>query len=155
MDHPHVRALLEGIADGSTYLWELARTDPDRLVALLEADQELLAPRYRAAEQAATLLARAARRLGPRTDDGTLLVQTRVPEHDVLLARYSGQDDIVVGTPIANRTRVELESIVGFFANTLPMRVELGGARTFRALVRHVRQVVVEAFSHRQRQTKR
>ena len=67
----------------------LHRTPGDRpigLVALLEADQELLAPRYRAAEQAATLLARAARRLGPRAEGGSLLVQTRVPEHDVLLA---------------------------------------------------------------------
>ncbi|MFM7270694.1 MAG: hypothetical protein ACKO2C_03560 [Actinomycetes bacterium] len=84
----------------------LHRVPTDRpvgLVALLEADQELLAPRYRAAEQAATLLARAARRLGPRTDDGTLLVQTRVPEHDVLLAVGAADPSLAWLAEVARR----------------------------------------------------
>ena len=59
---------------------------PVRLVAFLELDQELLAPRVRAAEQALWLLVRAARLLGPRADGGVLLLQTRVPEHEVVLA---------------------------------------------------------------------
>ena len=59
---------------------------PVGLVAFLDLDQELLAPRHRAAEQAATLLARAARSLGPRSDARRLLLQTRLPEHDAIKA---------------------------------------------------------------------
>ncbi len=59
---------------------------PVRLVAFLDFDQELLAPRYRVAEQALALLARAARRVGPRAGGGRLLVQTRLPDHEVLEA---------------------------------------------------------------------
>jgi len=57
---------------------------PVRLVAFLDLDQELLAPRYRAAEQSLWLLVRAARLVGPRAGGGVVLVQTRVPEHEVL-----------------------------------------------------------------------
>jgi primosomal protein N' (replication factor Y) len=56
------------------------------LVAFLDFDQELLAPRYRAAEQALGLLVRAARRLGPRASGGRLLIQTRLPDHEVVEA---------------------------------------------------------------------
>ena len=57
------------------------------LVAFLELDQELLAPRARAAEQALWLLVRAARLLGPRAAKGVLLLQTRLPEHEVVRRR--------------------------------------------------------------------
>jgi primosomal protein N' (replication factor Y) len=63
---------------------------PVRLVAFLDLDQELLAPRYRAAEQALWLLVRAARLVGARGDGGVILVQTRVPEHEVLRAARDG-----------------------------------------------------------------
>jgi primosomal protein N' (replication factor Y) len=62
----------------------LHRGERADVVAFLDLDQELLAPRYRAAEQAIALLGRAARLLGPRQDGGRLLVQTRVPRHEVL-----------------------------------------------------------------------
>ncbi len=65
------------------------------LVAFLDFDQELLAPRYRAAEQALGLLVRAARRLGPRTGGGRLLVQTRLPGHEVLEAARRADPTIV------------------------------------------------------------
>jgi primosomal protein N' (replication factor Y) len=67
-------------------LHRIPRGDPVRLVAFLDFDQELLAPRYRAAEQAGTLLARAARVVGPRAAGGRVLVQTRLPDHEVLQA---------------------------------------------------------------------
>jgi primosomal protein N' (replication factor Y) len=67
-------------------LHRIPKGPPVGLVAFLEVDQELLAPRIRVAEQALTLLARAARVLGPRSRGGRLLVQTRVPDHPVLLA---------------------------------------------------------------------
>ena len=66
----------------------------------------------------------------------------------VLLARYSGQRDILVGTPIANRQRQELEDLIGFFVNTLVMRVDLSGEPCFRDVVAKVRQTALEAYQH-------
>ena len=66
----------------------------------------------------------------------------------VLLARYSGQRDILVGTPIANRQRQELEEIIGFFVNTLVMRVDLSGNPGFGEVVAKVRKSALEAFQH-------
>ena len=66
----------------------------------------------------------------------------------VLLYRYTGETDIVVGTPVANRNRHELESLIGFFVNTLALRVDLSGNPTFRELLARVREVSLGAFAH-------
>jgi amino acid adenylation domain-containing protein len=66
----------------------------------------------------------------------------------VLLYRYSGQEDILVGTPIANRRLVELEGLIGFFVNTLVLRSDLSGVPTFRQFLQKVRQTALEAFDH-------
>ena len=60
---------------------------------------------------------------------------TLLAAFQALLSRYSGQDDIVVGAPIANRNRAEVEGLIGFFANTLPLRADLAGDPTFRELL--------------------
>jgi primosomal protein N' (replication factor Y) len=73
------------------------------LVAFLEFDQELLATRYRAAEQALWLLVRAARVVGGRRGDGRVLVQTRVPEHDVIEAALAADPTIVADAERARR----------------------------------------------------
>ncbi|HEX3556709.1 MAG TPA: amino acid adenylation domain-containing protein [Thermoanaerobaculia bacterium] len=65
-----------------------------------------------------------------------------------LLSRYTGRDDLPVGTPIANRDRVETEGLIGFFVNTLVLRCDLSGEPTFRELLERVREVVLEAFAH-------
>ena len=65
-----------------------------------------------------------------------------------LLRRYGSQDDVVVGTPIANRERAELEGVIGFFANTLALRVELSGDPSLGDLVRRVREVALGAYAH-------
>src|SRR5262249_11991266 len=62
-----------------------------------------------------------------------------------LLSRYTEQTDIVVGSPIANRNRVETESLIGFFVNTLVLRADLSGNPTFRELLERVRSVVLDA----------
>jgi len=64
------------------------------------------------------------------------------------LYRYTGQDDIVVGSPIAGRNQVETEELIGFFVNTLVMRTYLGGNPTFRQLLARVRQVALGAYTH-------
>ncbi|HEX2190338.1 MAG TPA: condensation domain-containing protein, partial [Longimicrobiaceae bacterium] len=66
----------------------------------------------------------------------------------LLLARYSGQDDVVVGSPIAGRTRSELEGLIGFFVNTLALRTDLSGDPSFRGLLRRVREATLGAFQH-------
>ena len=68
----------------------------------------------------------------------------------VVLARYSGQDDVAVGSPVANRTRPELENLIGFFANTVIFRTSLVGDPTFRDLLRRVRRVTLEAYDHQE-----
>ncbi|HST60880.1 MAG TPA: amino acid adenylation domain-containing protein, partial [Longimicrobium sp.] len=66
----------------------------------------------------------------------------------VLLGRYAGQDDVLVGTPIAGRTRSETEGLIGFFANTLVLRTDLSGDPTFRALLGRVREATLGAHAH-------
>ncbi len=65
-----------------------------------------------------------------------------------LLHRYTGEDDIVVGSPIASRTRVELEKLIGFFANTLVLRTDVSGEPTFREFLGRVREATLGAFEH-------
>jgi hypothetical protein len=67
---------------------------------------------------------------------------------NVLLKQYSRQEDIVVGTPVANRTRPELEKMIGFFVNMLVMRTDLSGDPTFRELLARVKKVALEAYAH-------
>ncbi len=66
----------------------------------------------------------------------------------VLLTRYTGQTDISVGTPIANRMRAEIEDVVGFFVNTLVMRTDLSGNPTFLQMLQRVREVCLDAYTH-------
>ncbi|MBJ6765766.1 amino acid adenylation domain-containing protein, partial [Myxococcaceae bacterium JPH2] len=66
----------------------------------------------------------------------------------LLLARYSGQDDINVGSPLSGRDRSEMEGLVGFFTNTVVMRTRLGGDPTVRELLRRVRTTTLDAFAH-------
>jgi amino acid adenylation domain-containing protein/non-ribosomal peptide synthase protein (TIGR01720 family) len=65
-----------------------------------------------------------------------------------LLQRYTGREDVVVGTPIANRTRAETEPLIGFFVNTLVMRTDLSGRPSFRELLARARRTALEAFAH-------
>jgi len=76
------------------------------------------------------------------------LYMTLLAAFDTLLWRYTGQSDVVTGTPIAGRNRQELEGLVGFFANTLVLRVGVDGERSFRDLVQRVRTVCLEAYAH-------
>jgi amino acid adenylation domain-containing protein/FkbM family methyltransferase len=80
--------------------------------------------------------------------EGATLFMTLLAAFDILLARYTTQTDIVVGTPIANRNRVELEKLIGMFANTLVLRADLSGNLTFRELLRRVRDLALEAYAH-------
>ena len=73
---------------------------------------------------------------------------TLLAAFQMLLARYSGQDDIAVGTPIAGRRWVETEDLIGFFVNTLVIRTRLSGDPSLREVLRRVREVTLEAQTH-------
>lgn len=88
----------------------------------------------------------ALRALSRRT--GTTLFMTLLGAFQVLLMRYSGQEDIVVGTPVANRPQRELEQLVGLFVNTLALRLNLSENPTFLDLLTRVRKMTLDAFDH-------
>jgi amino acid adenylation domain-containing protein len=86
------------------------------------------------------------RQVGQR--EGATLFMTLLAAFNVLLGRYARQEDLVVGAPIAGRTRVQLENLIGFFVNMLPLRADLSGNPTFRELLRRVRATALEAYAH-------
>ncbi|HEV2728127.1 MAG TPA: amino acid adenylation domain-containing protein, partial [Solirubrobacterales bacterium] len=82
--------------------------------------------------------------------EGCTLFMTLLAAFDVLLYRYTGQEDICVGTPVAGRTRAELEPLIGFFVNTLVLRTDASGGVTFVELMRRVREVALGAYAHQE-----
>src|SRR5438876_2573745 len=82
-----------------------------------------------------------------RQEDATLFM-TLLAAFQALLARYSGQDDIVVGAPIADRTMIQTEDLIGPFMNTLVFRTDFSGNPTFRDLLARVRETSLDAYAH-------
>jgi amino acid adenylation domain-containing protein len=80
--------------------------------------------------------------------DGATLFMILLAAFQTLLHRYSGQNDIAVGVPVANRNRQETEGLIGFFVNILVMRTDFSGDPTFRELLHRVRDVTLGAFAH-------
>ncbi|WP_369981521.1 amino acid adenylation domain-containing protein [Xanthomonas bundabergensis] len=79
---------------------------------------------------------------------GTTLFMTLLAGWSVLLSRLSGQTDLVIGSPVANRQRAEIEPLVGFFVNTLALRVDLGADPTVAELLAQVRATTLGAYAH-------
>lgn len=82
-----------------------------------------------------------------RKEDVTLFM-TLLAAFKTLLYRYSGQVDIIVGSSVANRNRPEIEPLIGFFINMLALRTSLAGNPSFRELLRRVREVTLNAYTH-------
>ena len=91
-------------------------------------------------------LASALRELN-KSNDATMFM-TLLAVFAVLLKRYSGQEDIVIGCPVANRSRPELEELIGCFMNPLPFRIDLSGNPSFSELLRRVRDLALQVFAH-------
>jgi amino acid adenylation domain-containing protein len=80
--------------------------------------------------------------------EGITLFMLLLGAFQLLLSRYSGQKDVVVGTPIAGRNRQEVEGLIGFFVNTLILRTDLSGNPSLRELLQRVREVCLGAYAH-------
>ncbi|NUQ74150.1 MAG: amino acid adenylation domain-containing protein [Polyangiaceae bacterium] len=80
--------------------------------------------------------------------EGVTIFMTLLAVFQTLLHRYTGQDDIVVGTVSAGRSRVELENIIGFFVNPIVLRTDFAGNPTVKQILSRVREVTLEAFAH-------
>ncbi len=80
--------------------------------------------------------------------EGATLFMTLLSGFNTLLHRYSSQDDLVIGVPVANRSRRELEPLIGFFVNVLVMRSDLSGQPTHRELLRRVRATALDAYAN-------
>ena len=81
-------------------------------------------------------------------EHGSTLFMTLLSAFAVLLYRYSGQSDLVIGSPVANRQRPELEGLLGFFVNTLALRIPLAGTPMFSELLARVRRLTLDAYAH-------
>ena len=79
---------------------------------------------------------------------GVTLFMTLLAAFKILLYRYTGQEDIIVGTPIAGRNRAEIENLIGFFVNTLVLRTDLSGNIDFQQLLSRIREMALEAYTH-------
>ncbi|NEU77743.1 non-ribosomal peptide synthetase [Nostoc sp. UIC 10630] len=104
---------------------------------------------FRGAQQKfilSTTLTESIKQLGQQ--EGATLFMTLLAAFQTLLYRYTGQEDILVGSPIANRNHAELEQLIGCFVNTLVLRTNLEGNPTFTELLGRVRKVAVEAYTH-------
>lgn len=79
---------------------------------------------------------------------GATLFMTLLAAYEILLHRYCGEDDIVVGTPMAGRQMAETENLIGLFINTLPLRTNLGGDPSFREVLSRVKETALGAYAH-------
>ncbi|MFI2353037.1 amino acid adenylation domain-containing protein, partial [Streptomyces sp. NPDC019443] len=119
---------------------------------VLELPTDRPRPPVRSSEGAAmrfTVAERTARKLRELSRrSGVTMFMTLLAGLGVLLSRYAGSDDVVVGTPVANRNRTETEDLIGFFVNTLVLRTDLSGDPSFAELLGRVRETALGAFSH-------
>ena len=80
--------------------------------------------------------------------EGTTLFMILLAAFQTLLHRYTGEDDIIVGSPVAGRNRTDVEGLIGFFVNTLILRTDFWGDPDFREVLRRVRKVALDAYAH-------
>ncbi|HEX8921444.1 MAG TPA: amino acid adenylation domain-containing protein, partial [Pyrinomonadaceae bacterium] len=104
---------------------------------------------YRGAQETINLSAHLSEQLKVLSQqEGVTLFMTMLAAFNVLLYRYSQQQQIVVGTPIANRHQRETEELIGFFVNTLAVRTDLSGDPSFGELLKRVREMALGAYAH-------
>ncbi|HEX6037720.1 amino acid adenylation domain-containing protein, partial [Longimicrobium sp.] len=144
------RAWLAGpVLEGQLGYWRGRLAGAPPLLALPTDRPRTAAPGARAEGRSFVLSPAASRGLRALSRaEGATLFMTLLAGFQALLGRYAGQDDVVVGTPVAGRSRLEVENLIGFFVNLLALRTDLSGDPAFRALVHRVREGVLQAHAH-------
>ncbi len=140
-----------GLADTELAYWraQLAGA-PARIELPLDRQRPVIA-RFRGAVTAIVLSpALKERVLGLGRELGGTLFMTLLAAFNVLMYRYTGQSDLVVGSPVANRSRTELEGAIGLFVNTVALRTRLGSGFTFRDTLREVRETAISAYDNQE-----
>ena len=142
--------LAGGVLEGEIGYWKEQLKD----AAILELPTDYprpATPSYRGGSERVELgreVSEGLKRLSQR--EGATLFMALMAAFKVVLMRYSGQEDLSVGTVIANRTRKEVEGLIGFFVNTLVMRTDLSGNPSFRELIGREREVALGAYAHQE-----
>ncbi|MFC9249746.1 condensation domain-containing protein, partial [Streptomyces sp. NPDC057136] len=136
------------VLDGQLSYWRAMLSDAPALE--LPTDRPRPAVRSSAgAVQKFSVSARTAQALRALSQEsGASMFMTLLAAFNVLLGRYAGSEDVVVGTPVANRNRAETEDLIGFFVNTLVLRTDLSGDPSFRELLERVRETALGAYAH-------
>lgn len=130
------------------YWREQLRDSPELLELPLDRPRPAVQT-YRGASQSFTLSQHLTEELQKLSrQESVTLFMTLLTAFKIVLARYTGAEDVVVGTPIAGRNRAELEGLIGFFVNTLVLRTDLSGDPTFVELLARVREVTLGAYAH-------
>ena len=144
------RRHLGGDALDAQLAWWRGRLEGAPPLLELPADRPRPATRgERGAREAAVLPAELIGRIDAiAREEGATRFMVLLAAFAVLLSRWSGQDDVVVGSPVAGRTRRDVEPLIGFFVNTLALRTDLSGDPTFRALLGRVRETTLGAMSN-------
>ncbi|MHA6323664.1 non-ribosomal peptide synthetase [Roseivivax sp. CAU 1753] len=141
------RCAEEGQFEDALAFWQNHLRDAPRLS--LQADRRAGALEHEGATHSIDLQAPLMDKLQALGEhEGATLFMTLLAAFKLLLHRQTGQSDIVVGTPSANRNHADIERLVGFFINPLALRTRLTPDMTFRALLQSVRDVCVDGFSH-------
>ncbi|HST61260.1 MAG TPA: amino acid adenylation domain-containing protein, partial [Longimicrobium sp.] len=146
------RAHLQGaVLEGQIAYWKGQLAGAPALLELPADHPRPAVQRYRGTREPVEFPAALAERLealGRR--EGATLYMVLLAAFQVLLGKYAGTDDVVVGSPIAGRTRGETEALIGFFVNTLVLRTDLSGDPGFRGVLRRVRAATLAAYEHQE-----
>jgi amino acid adenylation domain-containing protein len=146
------RGLLQGeVLEGQLSYWRKQLSGAPEVLEVAGDRARPSAPSYEGAVESVSLpegLAEGLRELARR--EGVTLYMLLLAVWQVMLTRYTNQEDVVVGSPVAGRTRAETEGLIGFFVNTLVLRTDLSGDPTFRELLKRVREVCLGAYAHQE-----
>jgi amino acid adenylation domain-containing protein/FkbH-like protein len=135
--------------DNQTSYWERQLAGAPALIELPSDRPRPSAPNHRGAIEAHLLPAALVDNLAAISQtEGATLFMALLAAFGTLLFRYSGQEDIVIGSPVAGRNYTETEPLIGFFVNTLALRIDLSGNPTFEELVRRIKDLTLNAYAH-------
>ncbi len=141
--------LASGVLEEQLAHWHTALEGAPPVLELPADFPRPAVPSYRGAHLRAHIDEDTAARLDELAhEQGATLFMVLQAVYAALLARRAGQDEVVVGVPVANRSRTETENLIGFFVNTLPLRTRVDAGQPFAELLRQVRDTSLDAFAH-------